>query len=103
MVHVLKLFDIVFFILQPRVTGRFIPYSVIDEGEVWEIEMDEFTKKLKIKGFEHVWINPKVEEAIRKEQAKEIFNDLDKAIPRGVSPYWDRKEVLKKKHLGGKD
>lgn len=37
---------------------------------------DEFIKKLNIKGLEHVWVNPKVYEAIRKGAKKEVVDDI---------------------------
>ena len=38
---------------------------------------DEYTKKLDIKGLEHVWINPKVYEAIRTQAQQELWNEID--------------------------
>jgi len=40
---------------------------------------------------------------LKDKTTKEIFRDIDKMIPRGISPYWDRKEKLKQKYGADKE
>jgi len=41
---------------------------------------DEYTLRLKIKGLEHVWVNPKVYNAIRVEAKQEVFDDIENKV-----------------------